>query len=177
MKRILLLILILLPIHILNINGQLKTKLPNDFDFLIGEWQCTIKSLNNTGEYQTSEFVWKAFFTADSNMVQDEVYIFDKEGKEHLWGVTYRGYSKQEQIWKCRFFDVFSGNWNTIDGSKKGEDIHLIMEGKNSNGEFTSKVLFYEIGENSFKWKNHISYDKGETWTENQNIIEAIRLK
>ena len=47
--------------------------------------------------------------------------------------------------------------------------------GKDGFGEFIDRNTFYEIGEDSWRWREDRSYDGGGTWVEGIGTIEAKR--
>ena len=49
-------------------------------------------------------------------------------------------------------------------------------EGTDQRGDFIDRNTFYEIKENSWRWRKDRSYDGGDTWIEGVGFIEATRI-
>lgn len=132
-----------------------------DFEPLIGVCDCKSVNRNPDGTWQdTVNMVWTYKYIMDGKAVLDETL---KEDGGHTMSV--RQYNADSAKWYVTFFSssVVNPKPSTWAGGKKDKDIVLYLDQKAPNGmEGYSKLTFYEISENGYKWKGEWS-DKAET--------------
>lgn len=123
-----------------------------DFDKMIGRSKCVSFQNNQNGVFQdTVQMVWEFKYILNGRAVQDETWKSDGRSATSIrvynpdsakWYVTYYstlGYPPAPTVW---------------DGKMEGSDIVLWTPQKAPNGlDGYSRLTFYEIKEESFRWK------------------------
>lgn len=151
------------------------------FGQLAGIWYCTGFMQDPLGKVDTVpyEAYWAWKYILDGYAVQD--YFFQGKNEFRYWDYFKRGTS----LTQLRVFDTKESQWKiafiTDNGGKmpgrffgtftaKMQDGELIMEPSSQNPDKLSRIVFYDMGENSFEWRSESSEDAGKTW------IVTIRL-
>ncbi len=145
------------------------------YDFLIGDWDCQFQKYNAVElEYELGCF-WQGKYTFDGNMVQDDFRMYSQDGKQVVFaGTTLRTYVEQKQRWDLAFLSSRNGHWPNFYGSWQQNSMHIVTKGKDAQGEFDAKIRFHNIQKDSFTWEMKKSYDQGKTW-QLDSIITAKR--
>ncbi|MCB0279741.1 MAG: hypothetical protein KDD94_09580 [Calditrichaeota bacterium] len=150
----------------------------DQFDFLIGNWTCTGKYLTASGSYGTYTATWKGYYLLERTIVADDFRVDTPNGAIAFLGSTFRTYNPDSDSWSMQFYDAVKGEWGEAFSGKRTEDMVMIdASGKDAYGSFLAKIAFYDIKEDSFKWKEDRSYDNGKTWIKNTSVIEATRVE
>ena len=135
--------------------GQLNPHAPKevgDFASIIGTCDCKSLQRNPDGSWQdTLNMVWRFKYIMNGTAVQDEVW---REGERYAGSI--RQYQPDSAQWVVTYFSypTVSTAPRTWLGGKQGADIVLKMPQKAPNGmEGTSRLAFYDINDEGFKWK------------------------
>ena len=151
--------------------------IPEEHDYFapfIGEWN--FKWHDNIGRANESinEGKWTFSRVLEGRGVQDTFVtskINPETGEpEREYGTTIRIYNPQKKNW-----DIFYGC--------TGEAVQLVANKENDKivltcitpVGFSMKWIFYDIQENTFKWKNIQSTDNGKTWVAKARAEEVCR--
>ncbi|NAY93132.1 hypothetical protein GTQ34_14545 [Muricauda sp. JGD-17] len=150
----------------------------SQFQFLAGNFSVLGRS-KTKGGYLDYQGQWNGYYLLDGYIFTDEFSIKDKLGNVHFLGITYRSYDPIDDTWTMKFYDGIKREWiDTFHGKRKGGEMHLVAKNKDSEGrQFISRIKFYDMDENGFKWKSDRSYDNGRSWIEDFGIIKAIRVQ
>ena len=163
-----------------------RTTIPNpgapkelsQFQFLVGEFECKGKSLLQDGTYASWEAVWKGYYILDGFVFADDFIMVDENGKYTFLGSTYRIFNTKENKWDMRFVDALNTNWINIEGKFIDGEMMQNSERIDSGGNKTLiKVVFSNISDEGFTWKNHRSKDNGKTWLKDAIVIDAKKIK
>lgn len=146
------------------------------FDFLIGDWKIEGRRFGPNGESQYTGH-WVAQYLCGKRVVMDQFTTFGLTGQEVSAFTTLRTFSPFTKRWEmagmAAMQPAFNGKWfgNFVDS-----EMHLEAEGLGQNGQqVKSRIRFFEIESNRFKWENHLSLDNGGTWMEAAALV-AIRV-
>jgi len=159
-------------------SDTLRTPPPEatQFDYLVGDWTFTgVWKLPN-GERQ-GVGTWKARKALDGFGVVDEWRVLDRPGGSTvILGTTYRIYNRAKSHWDMRFLNVFNAKWDEQYAEWRDGEMHLWWTSEDQRGTFQVRVRYYDISENSFRWRADRSYDGGVTWIENWLTMEVTRV-
>ncbi|MFL0797729.1 MAG: DUF1579 family protein [Cellvibrionaceae bacterium] len=149
-----------------------------EFDFLIGEWKVKGNRLLPNGQSMDYEGEWKADYINDKRMIMDEFKIHSPTGQPVSSYVTLRSYSPLSQRWELTGLAALMPAHTLSEwyGNMDGKEMVLTAKGVTPDGkDFINKIQFHEIGTDSFSWKSSLSFDKGENWIKNGQLV-AERL-
>lgn len=115
----------------------------NQFDFMIGEFDCTDKIQNQKGEWSETKVVWNSTYFLNGYGVQDKFW------SKSIVASGTRIFDKKKGKWIVNYFQTFptyfAGVW---EGKKEGDK--MIMRA--ARGENESRLTFHNIKENGFDW-------------------------
>lgn len=186
---ILLLMMGALPVHTAEVEtgnsrragvfGALNENAPDEteqFEFLIGEWNCTTKSLKpDRSGFVEGEGRWVGYYILDGWAIQDD-WSSPAPSGQIFHGTNVRSFNPQTGKWDNRWLAAGSLQWKYYEARKQGDTMVMTGgEGKDPNGDFLDRNVFHNITENSWSWRKDRSYDGGETWFEGVSFIEATR--
>ena len=152
--------------------------IPEEDDYfspLIGEWN--FKWHDNIGTQHESCFEGKWTFSRilEGRGIQDTFVtskIDPRTGKpEKEYGTTLRIYNPLNKNW-----DIFygcTGEAVLLTAHKEKDEIVLTCVYPLG---FSMKWIFYDIRENTFKWKNIVSTDNGKSWKTKARAEEVSRV-
>ena len=144
------------------------------FGRLVGLWTVETEMAGMTGELvESAPGIWAWKYAIDGFAVRDLWY----QGADNL--PPYMANLGRDYLLTAnRIFDVASKRWQVAwmangAGSVMGADFGTftaVLEGDeivmtSAPGPFgTQRVVFHEIGADSFRWKSEYSMDEGKTW-------------
>ncbi|WP_422860700.1 hypothetical protein ACOKFD_07670 [Flagellimonas sp. S174] len=173
MKRIIL--LGLLSFSLFSTAQEKESKLTN-FAFLIGDFEFKGKTLKSKTEYNHYNGIWKSHYILDDTVIEEDFKIIGGNGGTTFHGLTLRSFNSKTNEWVMGFFDALNPKWYPL-GQPEFKDGTISFKG-NLPGLQPGQLLqvtFYDLGENTFKWKSDISPDNGKTWIYDFTVIEATR--
>ncbi len=136
------------------------------FDFWVGEWELSWTD-NEGNPGKGTNHIEKIL---DGKVIQE--HFESIEGKlEGYKGTSISVYNPQRESWHQAWADNQGGYIDmkgSIDGNKR-----IFQTGARpgpQGGSIISRMVFYEITENSFTWDWESSTDEGKTWTLNWRI-------
>ena len=142
------------------------------FEFLIGDWRVDGRRFGPNGELQYAGR-WSAQYLYDKRMVMDQFTTSGPSGQDIAAFTTLRTFSPFTKRWEiagmAAMQPAINGKWfgHYVDG-----EMHLEAEGFGPNGQpFKSRIRFFEIESNCFKWENHVSLDGGDTWMKAASLV------
>lgn len=134
--------------------GKLNPKAPPEtaqFSFMIGEFDCVSEQRNQDESWQEpAAMIWSSRYFLNGYGIQDYSW---KENNSY--SSSTRIYDTTNMEWVVTFYSApkFSGTPATWKGGKKEDDMVLKRDQKAPNGmEGVSRLTFYDIGENGYKW-------------------------
>lgn len=140
--------------------------------WLIGEWDIDFRVQQADGSYQSFQGgPWVARFS------EDGLSIVDEWTNMGVAGVNIRTFDPEVGKWRCTWHQHNSPTRSLFDGVFEDNELRLSSVVQDSTSTFRFQVRFYDIAEDAFKWTMHTSNDRGETWFENVQMLEATRIK
>lgn len=128
------------PYGALNPNAPIETK---QFSFMIGEFNCTDKSLKPDGSWVESNVIWNSSYFLNGSGIQDKFW------SETVVATGTRIFNPKNNKWVVNYFQTspvyFTGVW---EGSQESKD--MVMRAARGEGE--SRLTFHNIKSNSFDW-------------------------
>ena len=91
--------------------------------------------------------------------------------QERYIGTNIRVFNPQENKWLIRWTNNRFKHFAEYEAFAEGDQIVMIPVGDASHSE---RIYFFDIEERSFKWRQEISKDGGESWTAVQWIYGAL---
>jgi hypothetical protein len=154
----------------------------SQFDFLLGDWDVTAQRFNEDGslllEYQAA---WAACALNEGRMIMDDFKALAPAGQALSSFVTLRTYSEVNQRWEltglAALQPAMNAQWY---GAMTGGEMVLNAAGSGPDGKrVRTKIRFFEIEQQRFKWESHTSLDDGNTWhlTARLTAVRAIRRR
>lgn len=126
------------------------------FGQFVGDWEIReCKTLDRDGNWKTAKGELHWGWILDGKALQD-VWI----GVPDM-GTTVRFYDSNKDIWYSTWISPKQGIVRVFTGNKVGNDI--VLETRESSEKFM-KWIFFDIQQNSFRWRAERSDDSGKTW-------------
>lgn len=131
-----------------------------DFHPMIGICDCRSVQRNPDGAWQdTLDMVWKFKYIMNGFAVQDEVWR-----ENDLYAGSIRMYHPDSAQWVVSYFSYPAVAWTPgiWHGSKIGDQVILTRPYTTANGmEGVSRLTFYDMTEQGFRWKGEWIKDDG----------------
>ncbi|NNE06200.1 MAG: hypothetical protein HKN15_10805 [Xanthomonadales bacterium] len=159
--------------------GQASPDAPQElgqYAFIIGKWQCQTRFMGPDGTFNEGQATWTGHYTLDGWAIKDDWRSTLPNGRP-FHGFNIRSFNPQTGKWDNRWLPQYSLQWKYFESEQAGDTMVMIGgEGTDARGSFVDRNTFYEISENSWRWRKDRSYDGGETWFEGVGFIEATRI-
>ena len=140
------------------------------FDFMIGEFECHDSLLIN-GAWQTSWAIWQSRYTLNGYAIEDQYR------KDNYAGMSIRVFDPIKKKWAVHFFGMPGNHQGVWYGEKIGDRMVMRQKRIAKNGSaMESRLTFYDISEEAFKWKGELVDLSTGTSTVNWKIL-ATRKK
>ncbi|WP_436515843.1 hypothetical protein [Ekhidna sp. To15] len=149
----------------------------SEMDFLQGEWKFEAKSLLLDGSYQYQEFYSKVELIHNGLAHKDDFHFKDQNGNWVIYGSTIRSYDSKSGRWKMLWYNYNLSSITEMTGEFKDGKFYFNGKGTDEKGEYIEKIVFYNIEEDRYNWKNDKSYDGGNTWMKEFFSYTATRIK
>jgi hypothetical protein len=135
----------------------------SQFDFWLGDWTATWSdTLHGTNHIEKI----MGGCTVQENFTDPNINYLGKS-----WTV----YNANYKIWQQTWVDN-QGGYIALTGGKAGDSMILTTAERNvpvtisATGKLTSRMVFYNIKQDSFNWNWEASSDGGKTWKLNWHI-------
>ncbi len=145
-----------------------------EFDFLIGKWNVKGSRLLPNGETMDYNGEWEANYINEKRMIMDEFKILSPTGNPISAYVTLRSYSPLSKRWELTGLAAMMSAHSMTEwyGNMNGNEMRLIAKGITPDGkDFINEIKFYDISRKSFNWKSSLSFDNGENWIKNGDLV------
>lgn len=146
-------------------------------DFLIGDWNYKARSLTSQGTFFEQEFFTKCTYMFNETAHKDDFFYTDPNGNLICYGTTIRSYDEQSGQWRMLWVESNLSITTKMTGEYREGSFYFDGQGKDKQGEYLEKIVFYDIEEDSYSWKMDRSYDNGKTWLKNYFSYKATRMK
>lgn len=165
LKFLSLFILFLIPFTSFSQTSVENLELDEYFDFWVGEWNVSWEEEDGMG--CGTNHVEK---TLDGTVIQENFRILEG-GNKGFKGTSISVYQPRFERWKQAWADNNGGYFNftgKVDGENRIFQTDVVSR---DDKEFTQRMVFYDITEDSMTWDWEASEDGGETWTLNWRIF------
>jgi hypothetical protein len=147
------------------------------YAFLIGEWDCTIRSMQPDRTFEERQAKWTGHYILDGWAIQDHWVDLGPGGRRGE-GTNIRSFNPQTGKWDNRWLATGSLQWKYFSSEMVGDTMVMTGgEGTDPFGDYIDRNTFYEIEVDSWRWRKDRSYDGGKTWIEGVAFIEARRAE
>jgi hypothetical protein len=145
--------------------------------FFIGEWSIESVDILPNGSFQKSKAKSVVKYILDGHAIQDDYLSLNKDGDIVFRGTSIRSYNPRTN--KYQIVWIMPGYRGLTDISAELKDGKLVSTGKGYDykGDFLERFEYYDIKNDSYKFKMDRSYDNGKTWIENFGQFTATRTK
>lgn len=138
----------------------------NYFDFWVGHWEVSWEESDGIMGKGTNRVRKKL----DGTVIEENFEITEGQNKG-LKGTSISVYQRQLKVWKQAWADNQGGFYDftgRLEGDKRifQTRVFELEDGR----EFTQRMVFYDIKEDSVMWDWESSQDGGETWRLNWRI-------
>jgi len=173
LKTIILLVSLFFSVASINAQSEGLEKI----DFFIGEWSIESVDITPDGSFQKGRAKSVVKYILDGYAMQDDYLILDKDDSIVFRGTSIRSYNPKSH--KYQIVWIMPGYKGLTDISAEWKDGKLLSTGKGYDyqGDFLERFEYYDIEDNSYKFKMDRSYDNGNTWIENFGSYTATRVK
>jgi len=148
----------------------------DELDFFLGAWDLVSESLQRDGSYSSQRARSDVYRILDGNMLQDDFRLLADDGSVVFRGTSLRGFLPREGHWSIKWIMVGEPGMTDIRANWTGEELVMEGEGYDGMGEFLERARYFDISEDSYEFVLSRSYDGGETWIEDMNLIHATRI-
>lgn len=152
------------------------------FDFLIGQWELSVKPLATTLGQRIHGVpkllgTWKAWRALDGWGIHDEIRLSDASGNPRLFSSSVRFFDAKARRWSISSIDVYKNVQAQSTAEWRGSEMVISGSGVDDEGKpFTSRATFSKITAKAFSYRLDRSTDGGKTWTEGITKIDAVRV-
>ncbi len=180
LRSILLALLLVAPAAAETASGRHPDAPPetDQFAFLIGEWDCTTRSMGPDGKLgPPSKASWVGRWDLGGWAIRDD-WTSSPPGGGTFMGFNIRSFNPRTKKWDNRWLQ--SGNllWKYYEAERVGDTMVMTGgEGTDPNGDYIDRNTFHDIQEDSWSWRKDRSYDGGETWFEGVAVIRAVKAE
>ncbi len=162
-----------------DIDTKGPTASPNDFDFMVGEWDADVVRFAPDGSVQQEQVGrWSAQSLFDDRMIEDR-FVALADGRFVSAAVTLRTYSPATSQWEMVFLwaEQPVPNMKNFVGRRVGGEMHLTAQQVTPDGKVVeNRIRFFDITKDGFSWEHRSSVDRGETWRVNTSIEARRRV-
>jgi len=149
--------------------SQSSSENPNPetlFDFWVGEWEVSWEE----AEGATGGGVNIIEKTLDGTVIQENFRITEGQNKGFK-GTSISVYHRQMGTWRQAWADN-QGGYFDFKGRAEGDKriFQTAVRELDDGRQFTQRMVFYDISEDSLTWDWESSEDGGETWSLNWRI-------
>lgn len=146
-------------------------------DFFIGAWDLNTTSIQPDGSFAKGRARSEVSYILDGWAMQDNFLLLGQDEQVIFRGTSIRSFNAQTG--KFQIVWVMPGYNGITDISAEWTDGKLISTGKgyDGGGEFLERFEYYDITDDSYKFRMDRSYDGGNTWIENFSRLEATRIR
>ena len=148
----------------------------NLFGWLVGAWDFIWQDNKSANGPRQVKGEWIFSWIIEGQSMQD-VFICPARGErdtnpqpDAAYGTTIRTYNPQRRIWHVYY--VGSGDMSILEARREGGDIVLAC--LNCQGVMM-KWQFSEMKTNSFRWQNFMSFDNGQNWQLEGELLATRR--
>ena len=141
--------------------GELNKSAPietGQWSKLIGDWDCISMDLVEE-DWIENKATWTWKYILDGYAVQDFWYQEDKDPNskmKNFYGTNLRIYNPIKKIWEISWLNNKAMKIAPLFAKKEGDKILLFDE------KHSFEVRFYEMKQNSFKWKAELINETGK---------------
>lgn len=144
------------------------------FGQFIGSWKFEWTGYNNDGTTQVvKNGEWIFSWILEGRAIQDVWILPGRNERMQLgalkgeYGTTLRCYDPELKKWKIIWIGAIQNRIRTFTAERTAEEIVLT---ENPPKDILRKWIFSEITANSFRWREEISFDKGNSWKLSQEF-------
>ena len=164
--------------------GKMAAGAPSELQHwgkLVGQWVVSGESLKQDGSgwEPSGDADWDFFWAFNGWGIQDNytqpplsVTLEDESKRQH--GINLRIYNPVEKKWVLTWLTTASSKPSGFTAQSNDEQVVMISDTKDLRGNF-NRITFFDMQENSFKWKLEWSADK-EAWLEVARIHGKRKL-
>ena len=143
-----------------------------DFDYLLGEWEFTTVSKSRG---QAKGF-WTAVRLA-TGQILDEFRIVGDNRETWYVTSTLRSYNAGLDRWELVGMVEGGGLQDVGTGQRTGDEVHIEQKfGVATGNTAILRIRYYNIQPDRFSWTADRSTDGGNTWSKDDQKIEAHRI-
>ena len=146
------------------------------FGQFVGDWDIVeAKSLQDDGSWKSSKGEFHSGWILGGTAVQD-IWRSTETETGDTGGTTIHFYDSNGDSWNSVWISPAQGTIRGFVGKKKGDEI--VLESRETNKR-KMKWIFYELSNNSFKWRSEYTRNSGENWiiTEKMTIRRQKKNK
>lgn len=145
---------------------------PQDFDYLLGDWEFTAVSQ----QWGTFAGAWSAV-RLPGGPILDEYRVLGEGGETLYVTMTLRNFNAATGTWDLVGTDEGGGLRDTGTARRVGAEMHIEQTfGAASDSPSLWRIRYFDIGPDRFSWSGDRSTDGGTTWVERFQTIEARRV-
>ncbi len=148
--------------------GSLSPEAPPEtaqFAFLIGEWSCKTRGMKPDGSmHDGPDATWTGTWILDGWAIQD---TWQSSAPGSKPGTNIRSFNPKTGKWDNRWLAAGTLQWKYFEAEQVGDTMVMTGEGFDANERpIVDRNTFYEISEDSWKWRKDRSFDGGENFFE-----------
>jgi hypothetical protein len=127
----------------------------------VGDWDIIdAKSLQEDGTWISSKGEMHSGWILEGTALQD-VWRSVSDGIDDTGGTTIHVYDSELDVWNSVWFSPGQETIRGFVGKKRGKTI--VLESKETSRKLL-RWVYYDLSENSFRWRSESSTDSGKSW-------------
>lgn len=148
------------------------------FGRFIGDWDLVVEYQQDDGSWQGTVGEWHFGWILQGRAIQDVWTVYRPGAKRGDatqimgYGTTVRVFDARSSSWHVNWMGVLNHNYTLFEA--RATDGEIVMDATDGEGH-PFQWIFYDIGENSFRWRAQSSADDGKTWTIAQRMTAVRR--
>ncbi len=149
----------------------------DQIDFFIGEWDIETTDIQADGSFAKGKAKSIVKYILDGTAMQDEFQVINQNGNIVFRGISIRSYNARNARFQIVWVMPGINGITDISAEWTGEKLVSTGKGYDGGGEFLERFEYYDITDNSYKFKMDRSYDGGKNWIENFSRLKATKVK
>lgn len=140
----------------------------DQFGRLVGRWSLVVEYRNEDGSWISRQGEWRFGWILGGRAIADVWTVWDDDQRTNIrgYGATVRVFNSATGDWRVSWFGVLTNNYTTF--TARALDGEIVMTAQEQEEQV--QWIFYDVKDNSFRWRAQSSTDGGMSWAVQQRM-------